>query len=327
MAMQLPNWIRRIGRWVGKAWYGFGQASRAFTMFKAISWLSALGLGGVVASFLAHLTAPFGDMSPGLRWVFFSGVGLLVIAFVLGLAQWLALRFQPAWLAAGPIPKEHDLLSQQASEAETLRGENRNLTAQLDGLRNHSEYLEGVARSYSQKLTFGEELPEPRPLDPVDFRHMVSGLHELRPSLKDTLAGTNAVWSHLAADIRAREFDHQWRMLAWRLGRLEKSERRQFEQAVSAFETVLEVRKGDPRPYLAGIYNTYRRWRDQIRDVAQAFGRPIGAIGGAIEWRDAERRFLEILERKLATPELKVVKDARDAYDDTHGPLDDPFSA
>jgi hypothetical protein len=39
---------------------------------------------------------------------------------------------------------------------------------------------------------------------------------------------------------------------------------------------------------------------------------------GALEWRDAERRFLEILERKVELPALQNVKDARHVYDEKH---------
>jgi len=50
-------------------------------------------------------------------------------------------------------------------------------------------------------------------------------------------------------------------------------------------------------------------------------------VSGAIEWRDAERRFLEILERKLELPGLENAKQARHIYDEKHGPLEDIFSA
>jgi hypothetical protein len=61
--------------------------------------------------------------------------------------------------------------------------------------------------------------------------------------------------------------------------------------------------------------------------AARAFGHPVGPVIGAIEWRDAERRFLEILERKLEIPGLENVKEARHNYDEKHGSVEDIFSS
>jgi hypothetical protein len=326
----MPNWLKWIGRKLGQGWYSFGQASRAYTLFQLLSGLASLGLAGIAAGLLAHVSRVltfFDKMSSEVRSVVFGGVFLIALAAMLAFLQWAALRYRPAWLATGPSPTEHARLAEQAAEVEQLRAKVQTLTEEAKGLLNHIKYVEGVSRQHFERLVFGETLPEPQPQGRATFQQVFSGLYELRPSLRSVVAETDRVWSNLSAMIRAQESDHRWRMLVWRLSRLERGERGQFAQAANALDTVLEARQGDPRPYLAAVYNTYRRWRNQIAEVGLAFGHPVALVNGAIEWRDAERRFLEILERKLEVPELDAVRQARLVYDEKHGPLEDIFSA
>ena len=327
----MPNRLKWIGKKLGQAWYGFGQASRAYTLFTLLGGLTGIGVAGIVAGLLAHVSrvlAFFDGMSAEVRFAVFGGVFLLVLAAMLAFLQWAALRYHPAWLSAGPTPAEHARLTHQATEAEQLRAKVQTLNEEAEGLLSHIKYMESVSREHAEKLTFGERLPEPKHHDRTAFQQAFSGLYELRPSLRAVVTETDRVWSNLSAMIRARESEHQWRMLVWRLDRLERGERSQFAQAANAFETVLENREGDPRPYLTAVYNTYRRWRNQIAEVGLAFGgHPVAPVSGAIEWRDAERRFLEILERKLEIPGLETVKQARYLYDERHGSLEDIFSA
>jgi hypothetical protein len=210
-------------------------------------------------------------------------------------------------------------------EVAKLRADNGQLRHQLDNAKDAVHNRETWARSCHQKQEYGEKLPEFGPLDPAVFREMCAAVHELKPSLRETLAGADAVWAHLAAQTRFHAGDLLGDLRIWRVDRLEQTERRYFERVANALERVLENREGDPRPYIAGTYSRYRQWRREMAEVAAIIG-GAGSLSftpGYIPWMAAEKRFLEALKDKLARPELEPVQEVIDAYVAAHGPPED----
>jgi hypothetical protein len=220
-------------------------------------------------------------------------------------------------------PEELSSIPQLNRENTELREANQDLQRALNEAKAGFENREDEARELRQKLEYGEKLPSfPRLADDPTFSRVLDHVHELRPSIRDTLAGADQVWAHLSAMIVERAEAPPWKSLSWRLDRLNATERLHLGRVISALEAVLQYRH-DPRPYLAGAYICYRKWRDQMADVADTFGHPLGLTPGAIPWFAAERRFLEDLRRKLEVPGLAAVREVIAEYDKKHGPLKD----
>lgn len=316
--MWIPSWARKFGTFVG-------HAGRAYSFFRAVQWLFSLGVTSIVTSWIAHVSEAFSTMPHEMRLVFFAGIGFLILATLLIAIQWVTYRFKPAWLLAGPPPTNPSPLEQQTAENETLRSENSRLRGRLENAEAAVYNREVLLIPCHQREKYGQELPSFTPLEPEANKQMLSGAHELKPSLRDTLAGAGAVWDYLAAQIRFHKGDREWDLFVWRLDRVENAERRYLEQVANALERVLENREEDPRPFLAGTYFRYRQWRDEMARVAAMFGGS-GSLAftvGSIQWMAAERRFLEELRKKLARPELEAVGKVISAYDEANGAMED----
>lgn len=160
------------------------------------------------------------------------------------------------------------------------------------------------------------------PLESEDFQRMLDHVHELKPSLRDTIAGADQVWAHLSTMIRALADSLPWKIMSWRLDRLDATEHKHLEQVFNSLERTLENGE-DPRPFLAGTYTCYRKWRDQMADVADIFGHSLALTPGSIPWQTAERRFLDELRRKLQVPVLQAVQKVINEYDQKSGPPQD----
>jgi hypothetical protein len=293
----------------------------------------SLAFSGVVTTVLASLQGFLSGMSVGLRWGFFLSLGVLLAAMAILFLHWLAFSHDLPWLRGdlAPDPKtvgQMDDLSRQLADsgAARLALESEKATwaaertATLKKLHEaEAGWKNGQDRSTElyQAQQYGESLPTFYTLGEAAYREAVSRVHELLPDLNAMTTGARSVWAHLA-NLARQQGDSS--PIGQLVDRMEAAEYGDFIRVANGLAGQLQ-NGDDPRPYLAGTYTRYRRWRDALAKLSAMTGHPVNATPGYIEWSDAEKRFMYELTKKLAIPALEAVRRTVRDYDQEHGPI------
>ena len=165
-----------------------------------------------------------------------------------------------------------------------------------------------------------EEMPEPKPIDPVALPVIVNGLHGLIRSWKKLLTAAEPVWDDLRVQaIRHGETSPSGFLSAY----LKSVEYRRMHMAAIELQSTLN-RKDDPGPLILLAYYMYREWRQVLGQLAATMGRQLNEVSGYESWRAEEIAFVSQLEEKLAPPELSGLWDLIESYDKQHGALSAP---
>lgn len=256
-----------------------------------------------------------------------SAMGILAVVWAPTLWKWLTGHRKKLSRAA-----EADQLEARAVAAEqkasTLQSEVDAVRDLLTDARKElaetaagKERVQKIASSFSSKLDFGKDLPEYHPATADNVEVMLLRLWEIQPPLSGLRASTDQLWNKIVRQARENGEGTSVSWVADRIGVWEYANLYRIQEHIrSALDN-----KWDPRRYVARFYTCYCDWRAVVFTLDAMFaldpmiGKSVKLTEEYQKWREAERKYFDQLQAKLAIPQFREVRRTIREYDQAQG--------